>query len=132
MRSTDRQRANLSFSQSLLAALPFTKTNQEVHKALENANSQSFFDDESKRVFELKELVKKGHHDVALERLLAETDVDNPLQYFNKIRHNETPKKDNVERKIGLPVHSKAQIEEGVSVTKEWYYSLGSATCNIL
>ena len=57
MRSTDRQRAHLSFSQSLLAALPFTKANQEVHEVLENANSQSFFDDESKRVFELKELV---------------------------------------------------------------------------
>ena len=122
MSSTDRQRAHLSFSQSLLVALPFTQANQEIHKALENVNSQSFFDDESKRVSELKDLVKKGHHDVALGRLLAETDVDNPLQYFNKIRHEETPK-DDVDKKVCTPVHDDAQMEAEVSVMKDCYFS---------
>ena len=91
MRSPESDHPSLSFLQLLLAALPFTKANKELRDTLDNVNNQSFYDNESKRVFELKNLVKEGKHEEALSSLLSETNVENPLQYFNKIRCDENP-----------------------------------------
>ena len=109
-----KNNSSISFLQSLLAVLPFTKANRDLRNTLENVNRQSFYDDESKRVRELNNLVKEGQHGKALAILLAETDVENPLQYFNKIRYNGNPQ-------VGIdfqPCSLAQKVEEKVRETK--------------
>ena len=79
----------MPFLKSLLAVLPFSKQAKRTKKLLDNVNHPSFFANEKKQVERIEHLLQSGRYDEALKQLVMDTDADNPIQYFNRIRCNE-------------------------------------------
>ena len=79
----------MPFLESLLAVLPFTKQAKRSKKLLETVNHPSYFTNEKKKVERIEHLLQSGKYDEALTQLVMDTDTDNPIQYFNRIRCNE-------------------------------------------
>jgi len=84
---------DIPFLKSLLAVLPelvpFSKQAKRTKKLLQEMNHPSFFTNEKKQVERMEHLLESGRYDEALRQLTMDTDVDNPIQYFNRIRCNE-------------------------------------------
>ena len=78
-----------SFVQSLLAALPFTNKGKDTKTVLKRVNRPTFFVTEKERVNEIQTLVDQGKHRLALKQLVKDTNVENPIQYYNNIRKGE-------------------------------------------
>ena len=78
-----------TFIQSLLTSLPFTAKSKETQSMLKRVNRPTFFVTEKQRVNEIQKLVKEGSHTTALKQLIKDTDVENPIQYYRKLKNSD-------------------------------------------
>lgn len=78
-----------TFVHSLLATLPFTKQGKEAKEVFNLEKRLIFFKKEKERVDFLQNLINSNRHREALRELVSDTTVENPIQYYNRLHHNQ-------------------------------------------
>lgn len=92
----------------------FIKTLRAPHEYNQKQldHSPEFFEEEKRKISEIRKLIKKGKHDEALNALLNDFASSDGIQYFNRIKHLEEERQShwknekNVEGKQTIPVSS--------------------------
>ena len=98
-----------SIIDSFLTSFAFTKKGKDIKKTLKKVNRPTFFRLEKERVREIQTLVNKRQHSAALKQLLQDTDAENPVQYYNKIRNVENGEK------FGSEIKERTNIKESTN-----------------
>ena len=80
-----REGHKMSFMASVLATIPYTKTNRAAKELLKTLDDYKIYQEELMRISTIKNDIENGDHEGALKVLLADTSSE--IRYFNQLRH---------------------------------------------
>lgn len=121
----------ISFKDSFLAIFPFTKQGKLSKKMLDKESRRMFWKKEQERVEYLQNLVNNHQHREALRQIVSDTTVENPIQYFNKIREEETRKSQNTVTAIAPSTKFEKTTEIGTDTDDKINQSTSSITTTL-